>query len=274
MVRPSVLSVGIGVGVLMLSGSGIAIPTLWSRANRAEDAHAALDADVRSLREARDSSDAKLLAARLKLADLKQDLETSEESLAAVRESQRILTSQLAETQARNRELSGVDGTLKLRDAEVATLVQQLEQLRSDHRALLANGGDKVADADASAPAGSAADVAVSSSNTGARKTGSTGVTSLDNGDLVPVPKDLGTSNDVATTRAKSAAQPSQVAAKPSTAGTIRFDDSGWKTVASGSPSVSVLGYPTIDSGTTFSSPTIQYAYPSSTVAPNAVVVP
>lgn len=204
MVRPSGLSVGIGIGVLMLGGSGIAIPTLWSRANHAEQLHDELRTSWREADEARDKGEVALQDARQQLAEIQEQVETGDAALAAAQESKRVLTRELAEMQARNRELTAASGTLLLRDQEVAALVQQLEQSRSDHAALLAQRDAAAATRDATG----ADDVAVA----------------VD--DLVPV-----RSLETERTRQGAPAE-SQTTAKPAATTPIRFDDRGWKSVA------------------------------------------
>lgn len=235
MVKPSVLSVGIGMGVLMLGGSGIAIPTLWSRANRAETRQDELQGSWRLAREARDACQADLKAVEQQLAELQQQFEAEREALAAALESKQTITSELAALQVKNRELMATSGTLALRDQEMATLVQQLEQSRSDHAGLLARQ-----DADATANTSTdemhtaadrtdpSKDVTRASAEATVAKPAAPDNNVLAADDLLPITAE-GT-----TPAAKPAANETQTTEKPPTATPVRFDDQGWKSVASG----------------------------------------
>ena len=201
MVKPSIVSVGMGIGALLLGGSGIAIPTLWSHANQVETDRDELRDSLREARKARVVTADAQHAATQKCDALEEQIVTHVEDLASAQESNRILTSQLAKMQAHDRDLMAASGTLKLRDLEMADLRQQLEQTRSDNDALVARRDGVGAKGDETRPSdGEVAAV-----------------------DLAPVPQRE-------TTPRKEASGKSQSAAKPATE-PIRFDDSGWKSV-------------------------------------------
>ncbi|MDP6554123.1 MAG: hypothetical protein QGG71_05615 [Pirellulaceae bacterium] len=227
MVKPTALSIGIGIGVLMLGGSGIAILTLWSRANRAEDHRDQLQSSLGEVREARDAGEEALNDAEQEIAAMQTQVATGLETLAAAQESKRVLTNQLAAMQARDRELTAVSGTLQLRDQEMAALRQQFEQTQSDYATLLArhdgvgakDGGGVGATDDAAEPDDS--EVAA--------------------GDLVPVPlRETAPRRDEASVN-------SQTTAKPAVTEPIRFDDSGWKSVAPRAAGNTVYRFPITD---------------------------
>ncbi len=225
MVKPTALSIGIGIGVLMLGGSGIAIPTLWSRANRAEDHRDQLQSSLREVREARDSGEEALNDAEQEIAAMQTQVAAGLETLAAAQESKRVLTNQLAAMQARDRELTAVSGTLQLRDQEMAALRQQLEQTQSDHAALLARY-DGVGAWDG----GGATDDAAERDDSVVAA-----------GDLVPVPpRETVPRHDEASVN-------SQTTAKPAVTEPIRFDDSGWKSVAPRAAGNTVYRFPITD---------------------------
>ena len=207
MVKPSIVSVGMGIGALLLGGSGIAIPTLWSHANQVETDRDELQDSLREARKARTVAVDAQHAATQKCDALEEQIVTHVEDLASADESNRGLTIQLAKMQAHDRDLMAASGTLQLRDLEMADLRQQLEQTRSDYDTLVARRGAK-------------GDETVSDESEVAAV------------DLVPVPQRE-------TTRPSGK---SQSAAKPSTE-PLRFDDTGWTSVVPNT----VYGFPITD---------------------------
>jgi predicted RNase H-like nuclease (RuvC/YqgF family) len=198
MVKPSLVSVGMGIGVLLLGGSGIAIPTLWSHANQVETNRDELQIELREARKARVAAEDAQQAVEQHRDELEQEIVTGVKNLATAEESKRVLAAQLAKMQARERDVTAANGTLQLRDQEMAALRQQLEQTRSDNATLLARLET-------------------------VKPTGDT--SRLNNGvsastDLVPVPGFAEASGK------------SQTTAKPAATEPIRFDDRGWKSVA------------------------------------------
>jgi len=191
-----------GIGALLLAGSGIAIPTLWSYANHIENDRNDLQDSLRDALTARVTAKESQQAAEQQCDAMEKQIATGLETLASAEESNRVLTNQLATMQARDRERTAVSGTLQLRDQEMVALRQQLEQTRSDYKALLARR-------DAARPTGAASkpDEVVTT------------------GDLVPVPARKKTPPfDEAPVK-------TQTTAKPAATEPIRFDDRGWKSV-------------------------------------------
>lgn len=245
MMKPSVLSVGIGMGVLMLGGSGIAIPTLWSRATRVEHDRDKLSAALQEAHDAGAMGEDALQAAKQQLAELHRQVEADRELLDAAQASKRTLTNQLAEVQTRNRELTATSGTLELRDQEVAALVQQLEQLRSDHDSLLAQR-DAAAKRDPAQPAAGtlAADDLVPVLPSDLVPVLPSDLVPVLPSDLVPVPSTVMPPRDPASAM-------SRIAAKPPASEPLRFDDRGWKSVAPSTADSAVYPFPQIDYGVT-----------------------
>jgi len=198
MVKSGLLSVGMGIGVLLLGGSGIAIPALWSHANHIQSDRDELQSSLREARKARVAAKDAQQSAEAERGEMQQQLATGVDNLANAEESKRKLTAEIAKMQNRERDLMAARGTLQLRDQEMAALRQQLEQALSDYANLLARRDKVEATGEAS------------------RRSNGVGVSS----DLVPL-----LSRAVASGK-------SQTTAKPAATEPIRFDDRGWKSVA------------------------------------------
>jgi hypothetical protein len=138
MVKPGLLSVGIGIGLISLGGSGIAIPVLWSQANHVKIDRDELQDSLREARLARVVAEDAQTAAELERDEMEKQLATGVENLTTAEETKRELTAQLAKLQDRDLDLNAVSGTLQLRNKETVALRQQLEQSRSDYADLLA----------------------------------------------------------------------------------------------------------------------------------------
>jgi len=203
MLKPSLLSIGRAIVLLLLGGSGIAILSLWSHSEHVEKDRDDLQASLREARKARVAAvDAQHTAEQEREAMEKQ-IATGLKDLASADESKRLLTNQLAKMQAQDRELTAARGTLQLRDQEMVALRQQLEQTRSDYAALLVRRDTARPTGEASRP-----DELVAAD------------------DLVPVP-----TRDTTPPLVDGGSGKSQTTAKPAATEPIRFDDRGWKSL-------------------------------------------
>ncbi len=263
--KPSVLSVGIGIGVLMLGGSGVAIPTLWSVAQQAKDDREALQVSWHEQRAALVASEEAREAAAEVLETLQQQREEDQARLAAADEAKRILTTQLAEIQARNRELTAVRGTLELRDQEVDELVQQVTQLQSDNASLLAERASALAASDdAPQESGKTNDPVPASADTVALNpaTGAAATSPAVSSKVKPSPSAVADGSPAKTATSNTVAPAaaianSQTTGKPTAVPPVLFDDSGWT-------SASTMTAP----GTVYTSPLFDFGIPNTTLLP------
>ena len=243
MVKPGLISVGVATGVMLLGGSGIAIPVLWSKANRAESRRDELQVDLREVGNARVEAEEQLADAQRQLAELNKQVELSRQMQVRAEEKERLVTNELAQLQARNREMTAASETLQLRNDEMAELIQELEQAKSDRASLLT----QLAAARASNP-GRQPDRAADLPD-----------------DLVPIPSGQlasaasrdRTSPEVATPKSASREATSRETAKPTKTKPVRFDDRGWKSVAPNSNSTFSSHFPAIDFGAASAVPAI-----------------
>jgi len=256
-----------GIGSVVLVGSAIAIPTLMLRANHAETRYEKLQASYDLVRRARVTCDDALKASEEQFTELQGRFDADQKALADAQESKQVLTSQLADIQARNRELEAVRGTLQLRDEEMAKLVQQLVQVRSDYATLLAQHETTSDTAASDTAASDAAASEIASTNAKpslakaakavAAEPGTAGAAAKDSmakGSAAPSKAEVSAVDvllPVTATGTASAPEPAnvktQTAAKPAATPPLRFDDTGWKSVAPTVPTSAVTLAPIID---------------------------
>ncbi len=302
MVKPSVLSLGIGVGAVMLAGSGFAIPTLWSKARQAEDevvnVRNELTASWQEQHDALVASEEARQAATEMIALLRVQRQTDQAELAKLEEARQQLADQLAAVEAGRRDELAGPVAAEASEGEMTALVQQLQRLRSENASLLAQraagwrteeaeptsaaekeaetGSAAVADTKETAPVTdpSAADLAASARPVAddPRAAG-----------LVPVPPPseaagggTPTAAPNATASAGKPAANSQTTSKPAAFPVVRFDDSGWTAAApvaavSGFGSVPVLNAPLVQPAG-FAAPVIRYGTASPVIGSGTAV--